>query len=457
MSEQIGKRRPMIDMDEFERRLRKPLARNDRDDDPLAELARFVGGQEDPYKSVFESPAHHPAGAFSGQDRDDNNGHWPQEPLIRGDFAAIEAGLLGVARNNSAAAHPDEAELAIAEDLAEQSEHWRYEEVPEQSENPDSPFEEIRSRRPLYLMAAVIVAGIAGIGASFALKGSVSSQREIATIKAPEGPAKVATETVASAEAPGQDASILGGAPQQMPVAAIDRAEQPSDLSAAAKVAEEQVAAPAVAGGAAHGAASVPVPPPPAAQAQPQQQAEPLSIAALIEPKKVRTVSVLPDGTLLPNDTPPQAGSQAPSLPAAARAPAQPAAKAATPKSPGHVATTPKPASAQPQHTSVAAKAKPVQIADAGAQVPAGAAPAGTFAVQFAAPASEQEAREAQVKLMKKFGAELAGFHPSIRKAEVGGKPVYRVRVGGLTSRDEATALCQKVQSGGGSCFVAKN
>ncbi len=77
--------------------------------------------------------------------------------------------------------------------------------------------------------------------------------------------------------------------------------------------------------------------------------------------------------------------------------------------------------------------------------------------MQLAAPGTEQEARDAQVRIMKKFGAELAGFHPSIHKAEVGGKPVYRVRVSGLSSRDEATALCQKVQSGGGSCFVAKN
>jgi hypothetical protein len=58
---------------------------------------------------------------------------------------------------------------------------------------------------------------------------------------------------------------------------------------------------------------------------------------------------------------------------------------------------------------------------------------------------------------MQKFAAELAGFHPSIRKAAVGGKPVYRVRFGDLSSRDEATALCQKVQTGGGKCFVAKN
>ena len=109
-----------------------------------------------------------------------------------------------------------------------------------------------------------------------------------------------------------------------------------------------------------------------------------------------------------------------------------------------------------------AAKPKRVQVADAQAQAPVAeaatrAAAAGSFAVQLAAPGSEQEAREVQVRLMKKFSGELAGFHPSIHKAEVGGKPVYRVRVSGLATRDEATALCQKIQGGGGNCFVAKN
>jgi hypothetical protein len=51
---------------------------------------------------------------------------------------------------------------------------------------------------------------------------------------------------------------------------------------------------------------------------------------------------------------------------------------------------------------------------------------------------------------MQQFAAELAWFHTSIHKAAVGGKPVYRVRVAGFSSRDEAIALCQKVQSGGG-------
>ncbi|MGB6655675.1 MAG: SPOR domain-containing protein, partial [Methylovirgula sp.] len=40
--------------------------------------------------------------------------------------------------------------------------------------------------------------------------------------------------------------------------------------------------------------------------------------------------------------------------------------------------------------------------------------------------------------------------------ASVANKSVYRVRVVGL-SHAEATALCEKLQAKGGSCFVAKN
>ena len=64
MSEPIVKRRPMIDLEEFERRLRKPHTTNQRDDDPLAELARSFAGEEvDPYKTVFEPLSRRPSGA----------------------------------------------------------------------------------------------------------------------------------------------------------------------------------------------------------------------------------------------------------------------------------------------------------------------------------------------------------------------------------------------------------
>ncbi|WGJ14253.1 SPOR domain-containing protein [Methylocapsa sp. D3K7] len=442
MSEQIVKRRPMIDLEEFERRLRQPLAAPQANDDPLAELARSFGGAEaDPYKTVFEPLNRRPAAAWRNEDRADGKLQGGR-PLIGGDFASIEAGLLGAGEHTDNLSEPEDA----ADYPQNGQENWPYAETDaETSHVPDSAYEEVRSRRPLYVMAAMIIAGIAGIGASFAFKGTATTQNEIATIRAAEGPAKVHPETVASTEVTDRDATVLGGAQTQPPIAAINNVEQPADLSAQHDLTPVIQGYPAT--GQASGAAGVPVPPPPPAQIQAQTQIQPQpapepTIAGLIEPKKVKTVSVRPDGTLLANSTPPQA-----TVPVKPVGPA----KAAPPKS------APRVASGDP----APAKPKRVQVADAQPQAPAAEAAthvaAGTFAVQLAAPGSEQEAREVQVRLMKKFSGELAGFHPSIHKAEVGGKPVYRVRVSGLATRDEATALCQKIQGGGGNCFVAKN
>ncbi len=459
MSEPIAKRPPMLDLEEFERRLRKPLAAIQGDDDPLAELARFVGEQEDPYRAVFEPLSRRPAGASRREpDHGEGEERGAHEPLIRGDFAAIEAGLLGAARHEIGENLSESNELNGCEE-ADGTEHWRYEDTAEDSHEAGPPFEEIRSRRPLYVMAAMIVAGLAGIGASFGFKGAVSHQDDIATIRAADGPPKIHPETAAATEIPEQDASILGGSPQQAPVAVVNNAEQPADLAAPANVPEAQANPPPATTGLATGAASVPVPAPPP-QAQPQPSAEPLSIADLIEPKKVKTVSVRPDGTVLPNDTPPQVAAAAVPVPAA-RPTAASMARAATPKSAARVATTPKPAApdANGNRQSRTSVAKRGEGSDTQDLAPAGAPQAspGSFAVQLAAPGTEQEARETQVRLMQKFAAELAGLHTSIHKAAVGGKPVYRVRVAGFPSRDEAIALCQKVQSGGGNCFVAKN
>jgi hypothetical protein len=460
MSEPTVKRRPMIDLEEFERRLRKPLAPDGEDNDPLAELARFVGDQEDPYrrdpyKSVFEPLSRRPASdARGGPYNPEGKEQGIQEPLIRGDFAAVEAGLLGAA--DDAAGRCESNVLDHSEEGG--SKQWP---DPDATDEAAAPFEENRSRFPLYIMAVMIAAGMAGIGLSFAFKSAGSGQNEIATIRAADGPVKVQPEAAAGTESASQDASVLGGSPQQSPVAAVNTIEQPADLSAHPEVSEGQVNPRAASAGAAAGAASVPVPPPPA-QAQAQQPVEPASIAALIEAKKVKTVSVRPDGTVLPNDTPPQAAVPTPPVPAARPAPA-PAAKAATPKSVARVATTPKPAiseaksNPQPAQATVAVKAKRPDSADTRDTASAREVSPGTFAVQLAAPGTEQEARDMQVRLMNKFGADLAGFQPSIHKAAVGGKPVYRVRFGGLASREQATALCQKVQSSGGNCFVAKN
>jgi Protein of unknown function (DUF2497) len=294
------------------------------------------------------------------------------ERVARGDFTAIEAGLLGSARHESGENLSKSEELDGCEE-AEGAEHWRYQDTAEGSREAGPYFEKIRSRRPLYLMAAMIVAGFAGIGASFGFKGVVFHQDEIATTRAADGAAKTHREMAAGTVIPDQDASILGGSP---PVAVVRWRGQIGGLFHI--MPEAQANPPRAIAGPATGAASFPVPAPPA-QAQPQPSAEPLSIPDLLEPKKVKTVSVRPDGTLLPNDAPPQVTAAA--VPVfAARPTAASIAKAATPKSATRVATTPRPAAldanGNPQpRTSVAAKAKRMELTDARKQAPATAAP----------------------------------------------------------------------------------
>jgi cell division septation protein DedD len=124
------------------------------------------------------------------------------------------------------------------------------------------------------------------------------------------------------------------------------------------------------------------------------------------------------------------------------------------------VSTTPPPA--RPKVT--ASKPKPDSIKVASAEdnnatdtTPTqSAGTGGGFAVQLAAPGSEQDARSISKRLGQKFGAVLDGHQPSVVKAEVGEKSIYRVRISSL-SREEANSLCGKIKSKGGDCFVAKN
>ena len=54
MNDVITKRRPMIDLDEFERRLGRPCSTDQRDGDPLAELLRIIGDKDEPHKTDLE-------------------------------------------------------------------------------------------------------------------------------------------------------------------------------------------------------------------------------------------------------------------------------------------------------------------------------------------------------------------------------------------------------------------
>jgi hypothetical protein len=71
--------------------------------------------------------------------------------------------------------------------------------------------------------------------------------------------------------------------------------------------------------------------------------------------------------------------------------------------------------------------------------------------------AAEAEARASFAALQRRFGDQLSGESPTIRRAELGnGRTVYRLRVGPY-SREDAAEKCQALQSAGGQCFIARN
>ena len=80
----------------------------------------------------------------------------------------------------------------------------------------------------------------------------------------------------------------------------------------------------------------------------------------------------------------------------------------------------------------------------------------GAYAVQLAAPATDREAQSAANRLRAKYSSELGGMQPTVHQADVNGRAIYRVRVGGM-ARANAVALCQKLKASGGDCFVARD
>jgi cell division protein FtsN len=189
-------------------------------------------------------------------------------------------------------------------------------------------------------------------------------------------------------------------------------------------------------------------------------------VPGLGEPRKVRTVSIRPDGSPAQaaaadaNGNRPIATGSAPSRsiagsPASANLPIAAAVPPPAAPKPQERATTPPAATtpAAPTRLASAAPAAPTP-APANAAIRAGT---GDFVVQLGAPGSEQEARATFAALQRKYPQQLGGQSPIVRKTELaGGKTVYRLRVGPY-SRDDATSMCSALQAAGGQCFIAKN
>ncbi len=471
MSETPAMSRPADGADDFERRLRA-IGRPAATEDPLAELARLVG-QDDPFKALFAKPAGKPkpdraepvfglAPAVRAPVADA-----PRDADLPDEFAAfahddptlfepLEAEQAAVAPALAAPFDPRTYPVEPSPDAWAQGEA---EPVETQHAPPAAPEAPASTGRTLIVLAAVVVLTGGGLAASFLARpsGAVASvAREAApTIMALSGPAKVQP-------AP----STLGDGGQSEPSTLLDKNR--SDGTATAKVVDtvEQ--------------------PVDLSQAVKPAPASPEASSAFPEPRKVRTVVVRPDGSILAGagaargggargpdlseaglafdprtaipmpdrDAPPSDGSTAAAAPRPA-APAKVTARAAD-ETTDTTPPAPKPRQASaPVH----ARPKPVQTEEASlTTLPDSGAPtaAGGYAVQLGAPPTAQEAHDVSLRLQRKFAEQLGGNRPSIHEAKSGDKSVFRIRVGGL-SQDDARALCSKLQAGGGACFVVHN
>lgn len=371
---------------------------------------------------------------------------------------------------------------------------------PPQPEEELHHYERPRSRKGVWAAAALIAVAVIGAAGAMVWRGSgtVSKDGQPPVISADNGPIKVQPANPGGAEIPNQNKQIYeraGGAPTGQ-TKVVSREEQPVDVQQAARSMPPRVVGPGTAPtaliqGTPNPLAQAPAaasPSPAAAGTTPSEQSlTPIpAVPGLGEPRRVRTVSIRPDGAPAPapntgaayanggSAAAPQATGSVPtrSLANAMQAPipmpapgstataaAVPRPRPATPEAPPKVQeriATPAPATtpAAPVRVANAAPAPQNTPAPATEAVRAGT---GDFVVQLAAPGSEAEARATYAALQRKYPEQLGGKAPIVRKTDLaGGKTVYRLRVGPY-SRDDATTMCTALQAAGGQCFIAKN
>jgi hypothetical protein len=398
MSDVFTKRRPMMDLDEFERRLCPSCSTDQKDGDPFAELLRIIGDKYESHETDFEPKT--PLSARAWQDAGEPgevNQPDAQVRMVGGDFAAIEAGLLGTKQPQ--AAIPSEAERSTVEyerpnaraplisgdfaaieagllgaprqqaaatvSEANMSDAFSSMDIGSQrslhkDNQPVSPHAGVadgqnKSRRPLYVMIAIVIVAIAGVAVGIGLKSRASGPPQIASIKVESEAAKLQGDTASRADAPAQEVAILSKPPEPSPIAPVNGTERTLDLP---QVEEKTLPVES------HAQIDNRPPAVRSAPAQGQTPAEPLSTAALIESEKMKTDLVRPDGTHSTNDMPPQANINEAPLPAP-QSPA--AAEVPRGKAVGRVAKPRKPTAArdpgrhgQPRKIANEAKTMPV-------------------------------------------------------------------------------------------------
>jgi SPOR domain len=282
-----------------------------------------------------------------------------------------------------------------------------------------------RARSGLTTALALVGCALLGTVGAYAYRsytGPVGSTQPPPVITADNSPTKIVPATAGDPQS-GKAAPVNAGKEQL-----VSKQEEPVALKEPAP----RVAAP-----------------PPAPSAAPAPQPPAGAATAPNEPKKVRTVTIRPDGSDM-SAKPVGAPPPAPPSAAAAAAP-----KAAAARSGGPISLDPQgggePASATAGRTqTAAAPSRPALDATSNAS--------GGFVVQLSSQKSESEALSSFRSLQAKFPNELGGRQPIIRRADLGSKGVfYRTLVGPFASANEASQFCSSYKAAGGQCVVPNN
>lgn len=337
------------------------------------------------------------------------------------------------------------------------------------------------NRLPLY---GAIFAGLAllvGAGAYAWSSFGDGGNGEPALVRADATPVKVKPENPGGTVVPNQTGKVYER------VAGSSQASAPSQEKLISSVEEPIVPAPRPEASALPGVESP--------QIKSEERVTPAETAeagtsseetAAIAPKRVRTMIVKPDGTLVEREVSAPATAEArPAAPAAAEpeqtatvaavtpvvVPTAPAVEAeepaAAPAAQEPAAEAAKPVVAPKQVKTTTIKPKPVEEAKPAAQEAepavelaggpaAAAAPAGDFwSVQIASQPSRDGAQASYEALANRYGSVIGGKGVNIVQADVKGKPMWRVRIP-AASKSDANILCAKLKTAGGSCFVSK-
>jgi hypothetical protein len=263
-----------------------------------------------------------------------------------------------------------------------------------------------RSRMAFMLVGAVLGLAALGTGGVFAYRSLVGGG-EPPTIKADAGPNKVAPAATPSQDTNGQKLIYdrVGAPGSTGTEQVVSREEQPVDL---ARTNQPRVVLPGA-----------------------------VESSSGSEPRKVRTMVVRSDGTVVPSAPAP---APAPVVNSYAAQPAPVQSTIAQPAMPRPVA--PAPAPVQPQRTASVPPSTATATSGSG------------FVVQVSAAKSEAEAKAALRSVQSKYPNILGSQPTSVRKVDLERGTFYRAHIGPYATREQANDVCNSLRSAGGDCIV---